>query len=135
MNIFTGSTEIQMLCWSVVLGLVQLVLATAMATKDQGLPYNVSPRDLPPPPVSKLTARFQRAFGNFRETFVYFAVVVLVVTLTSRNNSVSALGTQIYFWARLIYVPVYAAGIPVLRTVTWGASIAGLIMVLLAALA
>ena len=135
MNIFTGSTEIQMLCWSVVLGLVQLVLATAMATKDQGLPYNVSPRDLPPPPVSKLTARFQRAFGNFRETFVYFAVMVLVVTITSRNNSVSALGTQIYFWARLIYVPVYAAGIPVLRTVTWGASIAGLIMVLLAAVA
>jgi hypothetical protein len=135
MNIFTGSTEIQMLCWSVVLGLVQLVLATAMATKDQGLPYNVSPRDVPPPPVSKLTARFQRAFGNFRETFVYFAVAVLVVTLTSRANSVSALGTQIYFWARLIYVPVYAAGIPVLRTVTWGASIAGLIMVLLAAVA
>jgi len=135
MNIFTGSTEIQMLCWSVVLGLVQLVLATAMATKDQGLPYNVSPRDVPPPPVSKLTARFQRAFSNFRETFVYFAVVVLVVTLTSRTNSVSALGTQIYFWARLIYVPVYAAGIPVLRTVTWGASIAGLIMVLLAAVA
>jgi uncharacterized MAPEG superfamily protein len=135
MNIFIGSTEIQMLCWSVVLGLVQLVLATAMATKDQGLPYNISPRDLPPPPVSKLTARFQRAFGNFRETFVYFAVAVLVVTLTSRNNSVSALGTQIYFWARLIYVPVYAAGIPVLRTVTWGASIAGLIMVLLAAVA
>jgi uncharacterized MAPEG superfamily protein len=135
MNIFTGSTEIQMLCWSVVLGLVQLVLATAMATKDQGLPYNVSPRDLPPPPVSKLTARFQRAFGNFRETFVYFAVMVLVVIITSRNNSVSALGTQIYFWARLIYVPVYAAGIPVLRTVTWGASIAGLIMILLAAVA
>lgn len=135
MNIFAGSTDIQMLCWSVVLGLVQLVIATAMATKDQGLAYNMSPRDRPPPPVSLLTGRFQRAFGNFRETFVYFAVAVLVVTVTSRNNSVSALGTQIYFWARLIYVPVYAAGIPVLRTVTWGASIAGLIMILLAALA
>ncbi len=135
MNIFTGSTDIQMLCWSVVLGLVQLIIATAMATKDQGLAYNISPRDLPPPPVSLLTGRFQRAFGNFRETFVYFAVAVLVVTVTGRNNTVSALGTQIYFWARLIYVPVYAAGIPVLRTVTWGASIAGLIMILLAALA
>jgi uncharacterized MAPEG superfamily protein len=135
MNIFAGSTEIQMLCLCVVLGLVQLVIATVMATKDQGLLYNVSPRDLPPPPVSKLTARLQRAFGNFRETFVYFAVAVLVVTLTGRSNSVSVLGTEIYFWARLIYVPIYAAGIPVLRTATWAASIAGLIMVLLAALA
>ena len=35
MNIFAGSIEIQMLCWSVVLGLVQLVLATSLATKDQ----------------------------------------------------------------------------------------------------
>ena len=135
MNIFTGSTEIQMLCWSVVLGLVQLIIATTLATRDQGLAYNLSPRDLPPPPVKKLTGRFQRAFGNFRETFVYFAVAVVVVTLTNRSGPVSTLGTQIYFWARLLYVPVYAAGIPVLRTVTWAASIVGLVMVLLAALA
>src|SRR4051812_22832564 len=70
MNIFAGSIEIQMLCWSVVLGLVQLVVATSLATKDQGLAYNLSPRDAAPPPVSTLAARLQRAFGNFRETFV-----------------------------------------------------------------
>ena len=73
MNIFAGSIEIQMLCWSAVLGLVQLVIATTMAAKDQGLPYNLTPRDLPPPPVSVVTGRLLRAFGNFRETFVYFA--------------------------------------------------------------
>ena len=130
MHIFTGSIEIQMLCWSVVLGLVQLVVATALAAKDQGLPYNLSPRDLPPPPVSIMTARFQRAFGNFRETFVYFAVAVLVVTTMVKNNPASALGAQLYFWSRVAYVPVYAAGIPVLRTLIWAASIVGLVMVL-----
>jgi uncharacterized MAPEG superfamily protein len=135
MHIFTGSVEIQMLCWSMVLGLVQLVIATALATKDQGLPYNLSSRDLPPPPVSLLTGRFQRAFGNFRETFVYFAVAVLVVTAMAKSSSMSVLGAQIYFWARLIYVPVYAAGIPVVRTLIWTVSIIGLVMVLLAALA
>jgi uncharacterized MAPEG superfamily protein len=118
-----------------VLGLVQLVIATALATKDQGLPYNLSSRDLPPPPVSLLTGRFQRAFGNFRETFVYFAVAVLVVTAMAKSSSMSVLGAQIYFWARLIYVPVYAAGIPVVRTLIWTVSIIGLVMVLLAALA
>ena len=134
MNIFTGSIEIQMLCWSVVLGLAQLVIATSLASKDQGLPYNLSPRDLPPPPVTALTARFQRAFGNFRETFVYFAVAVLVVTALTKNSPNSALGAQIYFWSRLVYVPVYAAGIPVVRTLIWAASIVGLVMVLTAAL-
>jgi uncharacterized MAPEG superfamily protein len=44
-------------------------------------------------------------------------------------------GAQLYFWARVVYVPVYAAGIPVARTIVWTASIVGLVMVLLAALA
>ena len=135
MSIITGSIEIRMLCWAVVLGLVQLVIATVLATKDQGLAYNLSPRDLPPPPVSTLSARMLRAFANFRETFVYFAVAVLVVTALGKANATSALGAQLYFWARLVYVPVYAAGIPVLRTLVWAASLAGLVMVLLAALA
>jgi len=135
MNIFSGSVEIQMLCLSAALGLLQLVIATTLATKDQGLAYNLSPRDMPPPPVTTLTARMQRAFGNFRETFVYFAVAVLVVTALNKTSSTTALGAEIYFWARVVYVPVYAAGIPVARTLIWAASIAGLVMVLAGALA
>ena len=135
MNIFTGSIEIQMLCWSLALGLIQLVIATSLATKDQGLAYNISARDVPPPPVSALTARFQRAFGNFRETFVYFAVSVILVTLLNKTNAHTALGAQLYFWARVAYVPVYAAGIPLLRTAVWTVSIIGLVMVFGAALA
>ncbi len=84
----TMTTEIQMLLWSLVLGLVQLVVATTLATKDQGLPYNLSPRDLPPPPVSTLSARLLRAFGNFRETFVFFAAAVIVLTLLGRGTAV-----------------------------------------------
>jgi len=130
MHIFTGSIEIQMLCWSVVLGLGQLAVATLGGLVDQGLPYNISSRDLPPPSITLITARLQRAFGNFRETFVYFAVAVLVVTTMVKNNPASALGAQLYFWSRVAYVPVYAAGIPVLRTLIWAASIVGLVMVL-----
>jgi len=133
-NIVTGSIEIQMLCWSVVLGLGQLAVATLGGLVDQGLPYNIGSRDLPPPSITRITARLQRAFGNFRETFVYFAVAVLVVTTMAKNNATSALGAQLYFWSRVAYVPVYAAGIPVLRTLIWAASIVGLVMVLGAAL-
>jgi uncharacterized MAPEG superfamily protein len=133
-NIVTGSIEIQMLCWSVVLGLGQLAVATLGGLVDQGLPYNISSRDLPPPSITRITARLQRALGNFRESFVYFAVAVLVLTTTAKNNPTSALGAQLYFWSRVAYVPVYAAGIPVLRTLIWAASIVGLVMVLGAAL-
>ena len=131
---FTATTEIQMLLWSMVLGLVQLVIATTLATIEQGLPYNVSPRDMPPPPVSVITARLLRAFGNFKETFVFFAAAVLIVTLLGRQTAHSALGAQLYFWARLIYVPVYAAGTPFLRTGIWAVSVVGIVMVLAAAM-
>ena len=135
MNIFTGSVEIQMLCWSIVLGLAQLVVATALGVKDWGMPYSLGSRDASPPAVTMLTSRLRRAFHNFRETFVYFAVSVLVIKALNKTNSTTALGAEIYFWARLVYVPVYAAGIPVARTVAWTASIIGLVMVLLGALA
>jgi uncharacterized MAPEG superfamily protein len=133
MNIFTGSIEIQMLCWSVILGLAQLMIATSLALKDQGVAYNIGPRESAAPPVTRLTGRFQRAFGNFRETFVYFAVAVLVVTALGKNSPHSALGAQIYFWSRLAYVPVFALGVAGLRTAVWTVSIVGLVMVLLAA--
>ena len=129
MHTFTGSIEIQMLCWSAVLGLVQLVIATTLAVGDQGLPYAAGPRDPPSPPVKIITGRFLRAFHNFRETFVYFAVAVLLVTLLNKNSATTALGAQLYFWARLVYVPVYASGIPFARTAVWTVSVIGLVMV------
>jgi len=132
MTAFAGSIEIRMLCWAVVLGLVQLGLATLLALKDQGLGYNISSRDQAAPALSVLTARMSRALHNFRETFAFFAVAVLVVTLTGKHNAGSALGARLYFWARLVYVPVYAAGIPVLRTAVWAVSVFGIITVLLA---
>lgn len=135
MNIFAGSLEIRLLCWAVALGLVQLLLATTLATKDQGLAYNLSPRDGSAPPVSALSARMLRAFHNFKETFVFFAVAVLVVTLLGKTGPTSALGAQLYFWARVVYVPVYAAGIMGLRTAIWTVSVVGIVMVLGAALA
>jgi uncharacterized MAPEG superfamily protein len=135
MNIFAGSVEIQMLCWSVVLGLLQLVIATAVSVKDQGLPYSLGPRDVPGPTVALLTGRFRRAFQNFRETFVYFAVAVLIVVALNKTSSTTALGSEIYFWARLIYVPLYAAGVAFARTAVWTASVIGIVMVFLGAMA
>ena len=130
MNIFAESIELRMLCWSAVLGLVQLLIATTLAVKDQGLAYASSPRDTPPPAVKLVTGRVLRAFHNFRETFVYFAVAVLLVTLLNKTSATTALGAQLYFWSRLVYVPVYASGIPFARTAVWTVSVIGLVMVL-----
>jgi uncharacterized MAPEG superfamily protein len=40
------------------------------------------------------------------------------------------LGAQLYFWARIAFVPVYALGIPVVRTLVWTVSLVGIVLVL-----
>jgi uncharacterized MAPEG superfamily protein len=124
--------ETTMLLWSVVLGLVQLVIASMAMNKDVGLPYNLSSRDVPPAaPIGKTAGRLVRAFANFRETFGFFAVAVLLVAVLNRADHTSMIGAQLYFWARLIYVPIYAAGISFVRTAVWTVSVIGLVMVLM----
>ena len=58
-----------------------------------------------------------RAYNNFRETFALFAASILLVVMMHRENEASALGAQLYFWARLVYVPVYAIGVQWVRTI------------------
>jgi uncharacterized MAPEG superfamily protein len=42
----------------------------------------------------------------------------------------AALGATIFFWARLVYWPVYLAGIVYLRTLIWFVSLFGLFLIL-----
>jgi uncharacterized MAPEG superfamily protein len=128
----TVSIEIRMLVWSVVLGLVQILLATMAAAGQRGAAWAASSRDEPLPTLTGVAGRLDRARANFLETFAFFAALVLAVVALGRHDATSALGAQLYFWARLVYVPVYAAGIPYLRTLVWAVSIAGLVMLLVA---
>lgn len=126
------TVELQMLAWSVVLGLVQIAIATTGSIARQGLGWVLGPRDGEPKPLGKVAARLDRARGNFLETFPLFAAAVLAAYLLQRHDGITALGAQLYFWARLAYVPVYAAGIPYLRTLIWTVSLAGIVMLLAA---
>jgi len=46
----------------------------------------------------------------------------------------TALAVQLYFWARLIYLPLYAAGVPYVRSLVWLVSLLGIVMLLWALL-
>ena len=49
--------------------------------------------------------------------------------LQSTASSITALGAQLYFWARVAYVPLYAWGVRHLRSLAWLVSIVGLGMI------
>jgi uncharacterized MAPEG superfamily protein len=126
------TVETQMLAWSTALGIVHLLIAASLSTMQRGLKWNAGPRDGVPAALTGVAARVDRAWRNFLETFGFFAVAVIVVVISGRANAETALGAQLYFWARVAYVPVYAAGIPFLRTLVWAVSLWGMLKILLA---
>ncbi|MDB5918541.1 MAG: hypothetical protein JWR40_2775 [Massilia sp.] len=128
------TTELTMLAWTLVLALVQIFLASALRTRETGLGFNMSARDGAAPPPGPLTARVQRAQANLFETLPLFAAAVLIAHAAGRHSSQTVLGCELFLAARVLYLPLYAAGVPVVRTVVWGVSIWGLIMLLKAIL-
>jgi uncharacterized MAPEG superfamily protein len=126
------TTELTMLALSIVLGLVHIVLAASTGTMARGLDWNVGPRDEVKPPLTGIAGRLDRAQRNFLETFALFAAVVLIADAANRHDAMTVLGAQLYFWGRLVYLPLYALGIAYVRTVAWAVAVVGLVLILLA---
>lgn len=122
--------ELQMLAGSIVLGLVHVLIAAGFSTAQRGLAWNASNRDGAVPPLTGAAQRLSAASRNFLETFPFFAAAVLAVVLAGRAGATTALGAQLYLWARVAYLPVYGIGIPYLRSAIWTVAIVGLVMVL-----
>ncbi len=128
------STELMILGWTLVLALVQIMLAAQMRTSETGLTYNMGARDDAAPPPRPITARLQRAQANLFETLPLFAAAVLIAHVGGREGELTLWGSYAYLAARVLYVPLYAFGVPLVRSLVWGVSIAGLAAILYAIL-
>jgi uncharacterized MAPEG superfamily protein len=129
------TTELVILAWGCVLGLVHIFAAVRVKTRQYGTAWNVGARDEALPPPEPLVGRLARAQANYFETFPIAAAAILIVYTTGLHDRVTALGAIIWLVARAIYLPVYALGIPVLRTALFIASVIGILMLLWPALA
>jgi uncharacterized MAPEG superfamily protein len=123
--------ELKMLAWAVVLGLVHALSTGLQTIAEHGTTYSVGPQD-EQKPVSRIKSRNRRAFANFMQTFPFFAAAVLAAHVADRHGAMTVWGAQLYFWGRLIYVPIYLAGTPWVRTAVFGVATAGIVLLLLA---
>jgi uncharacterized MAPEG superfamily protein len=121
--------ELRWLGFSILLGLLYVFVAAGLATRERGLKWNAGNRDGAVQPLSGVAARAARANANFLETFPFFAAAVLAVAAGKVHTPHTAIAVQLYFWARLLYLPVYIAGIPYVRTAVWVVSLWGLLQV------
>jgi uncharacterized MAPEG superfamily protein len=126
------TVEFKMLGLSIVLGLVQIVLASHAASLQRGYVWTASTRDQVVPPLTGVAGRLDRALRNFIETFPLFAAAVLMAHLAGKHSWMTEWGAQLYFGARVAYVGCYAAGVFLVRSLVWNVATFGILLILLA---
>lgn len=107
---------------------LMLVVASLVRTQawtPKGMLLAFGNRDNLPDPTP-LAGRAERAARNTLENFVLFAALALVAHAAGATSSRVTLGAEVFFWARLVYIPVYLAGITYVRTAVWAVGIVGL---------
>lgn len=132
---FNLTAELAALAWGCVLALVHVFAAVRVKTRQYGTTWNMGARDEALPPPDPIVGRLARAQANFFETFPILIAAVLIVTIADRTSQWTAIGGWLWLGARVVYLPLYAAGVPRVRTPVWGLSIVGIGLILWPALA
>ncbi len=127
--------ELLTLTLAALLQALQFTLFAIPANLELTPRYTSGPRDLPPNrPLSKTTARLQRAMNNHFEGLILFTIAVLVVTLADQSTPATQTAAWIYLGARFLYIPAYAYGWTPWRSAIWGAGFFATLFMLIAAL-
>jgi uncharacterized MAPEG superfamily protein len=122
------SLELKLLVWSVALAFAQCLVAVIGAFLQVGLPTLAGNRENMPA-ITGWGGRAERAHRNMLQSLVLFTALVLVAQVTSKLDATTALGAQLFFWARLAYAAVYLIGLPWIRTGVWAVSVLGLVLI------
>ncbi|MFO1242384.1 MAG: MAPEG family protein [Rickettsiales bacterium] len=125
----TSSHFLTLLGYSVGLLLTHIAIQASLATRELGLTWNTGARDDALKPKGIYAARAERALSNFKETYPAFIGLALALAIAG-DNGLGVIGAWLWLGCRLIYIPLYLAGVPYLRTVVWGTSVLGLILMM-----
>ena len=124
--------EFILLALTLILALFQIGAAGMARTAELGGKWNAGPRDGAAPPPGKVAGRLMRAQANLFETLPLFAAAVIMAHIAGKDGILTGVGAHLYFFGRLIYLPLYAFGVPYIRSLVWLVAAGGLVMVIAA---
>jgi uncharacterized MAPEG superfamily protein len=90
----------------------------------------LGPRDNPRP-LTVVGGRAERALANIKEALPVFLALALLNLIVGTAAATALTGAWIFLVARVLYVPAYLSGVPVIRTLIWVVSWVGLVMMLI----
>ncbi|MGB5512768.1 MAG: MAPEG family protein [Woeseiaceae bacterium] len=110
--------EIKVLGFAALLQFVQFMLMAVPVNIQLGPRYTGGNRDEEQRAVG-VAGRFKRALDNHFEGLILFTIAVVVVVLGNASSSTTETCAWVYLAARVLYVPAYASGVFLVRSLIW----------------
>ena len=126
--------ELKVLGYAALLQFVQFIVMAIPVNLQLGVAYTGGNRDQQQQ-AEGVPGRLKRALDNHFEGLILFTIAVVVVLLGEASNSLTERCAWAYFWARVLYVPAYASGIYLVRSLIWSIGFIATAIMLISALA
>ncbi|MEJ2602934.1 MAG: MAPEG family protein [Gammaproteobacteria bacterium] len=110
--------ELKVLGYAALLQFVQFVLMAVPVNVQLGTAYTGGNRDEQKMPWG-VAGRLKRALDNHFEGLILFTIAVVVVVLGDASSPVTEGAAWAYLIARVLYVPAYASGVFLVRSLIW----------------
>lgn len=120
---------LQLVVCTTALTFIAIMLGAVLRNREwtpAGMQVGLSNRDNLPE-ATPMGARAERAAANTKENFMLFLALALVAHASGAGDQ-ALLGAQVFFWARVVYLPVYILGITYVRSAVWAVGVVGLVM-------
>lgn len=124
--------ELYMLAAATLLAVLAFIPGSIYKANAYGrMRWLISNRDVSDkPPLTGAAARAERAHANFKENYPAFVAAILILVYTGHTGMPTAVASAVFVGARLLYIPAYIGGIPLLRTTLWTLGWASTIFIL-----
>jgi len=126
--------ELKVLGYAALLQFVQFIVMAIPVNVQLGVAYTGGNRDEQRQAMG-VAGRLKRALDNHFEGLILFTIAVLVVTLGDASSQVTEYCAWAYLWARVLYVPAYAWGVYLVRSLIWSVGFIATAVMLIMALA
>ena len=126
-------TELLVLTLAALLQVVQYGVMGVPVNVQLGVRYTGGNRDDQQVP-SGVPGRLFRALDNHFEALALFTIAVVVITLADASTPFTRGCAWAYLGARVLYVPAYASGVYLVRSLVWAVGFFATTAMLIAAL-
>ena len=123
------TTELAMAAVICALGLFQVAWGSFEYRRVHGIVYANTARDKPPAkPDSPMLGRLNRAETNLLATGAWFTVLAVIISIAQLSTEVTRIAALVFVAMRILYLPLYAFGVPNVRGLVWTISFLALVV-------